>query len=134
MFFEHCLVFAIFKPLPVGFSTVKVQWNYQHFQTEERVLRVNIHVLPQMGIFDTGLGKMGMFIQLHISRILKILFWIIDINDLKIFSYHRCGLMFGFWIACVWNVFDIFTIVNFIFCGFALEQTTFTLLSYFPWF
>ena len=33
--------------------------------------------LPQMGIFDPELGKMGMFIQLHILRILKIIFRIL---------------------------------------------------------
>ena len=33
--------------------------------------------LPQMGIFDTGLGKMEMFIQLHILRILIRIFRIL---------------------------------------------------------
>ena len=45
-----------------------------------------------------------------------------DINEAWIFSYHCCSLIFGFWIAYVWNVLDIFGTVHFIFYSFVFER------------
>ena len=71
-----------------------------------------------MGIFDTGIGKMGTFIQLRILQILKRIFRILTWMTYKSFFIIVVVWFLIFWIACVWNVLEIFGIVNFIFCGF----------------
>ena len=52
----------------------------------------------------------------------------IDINGLYFYN-----LIFGFWIACVWKVLDIFGIVNFIFLRFCFWENALHMLLYLPW-
>ena len=56
-------------------SSYKMLWNKCKKLWEKKLICT--YIIPQIGIFDTGLGKMGMFIQVHILRILKRIFQIL---------------------------------------------------------